>query len=253
MWDPVTYLTFAGHRERPFHDLVSRVGASRPRHVVDLGCGAGNLTPALARRWPDAQVSALDGSAEMVAAAREAGVDARLADVRDWTPGPDTDVVVCNAVLQWVPTHLELLPGWLAAMPGDSWFAFQVPGNFREPSHTLSRALTESERWRARLGGTFRPEDTVPAPEVYAGILAAAGFEADVWETTYLHELHGEDPVLDWISGTALRPVRAALTEPEWRSFRAELAPSLRAAYPPHADGITWFPMRRVFAVGHRA
>lgn len=252
MWDPATYLAFADHRERPFHELLARIGAASPRQVTDLGCGPGTLTPILSRRWPEARIAALDSSAEMVRAARAAGVEAELRDVHDWLPGPDTDVVVCNAVLQWVPDHLELLPVWLDHLPSGAWFAFQVPGNFREPSHTIPRALAESPEWRADLAGTFRPEDAVPVPEVYAATLTAAGLTADVWETTYLHELHGPDPVLGWISGTALRPVRAALSEPRWRQFATELAPQLRAAYPPHSEDVTWFPMRRIFAVGKK-
>src|SRR5688500_18218232 len=112
MWDPGQYLAFADHRSRPFHELVARVGATSPRRVVDLGCGPGNLTESLAARWPSAVVEALDSSPEMVAEARARGVDARVGDVASWEPAPDTDVVVTNAVLQWVPGHEDLLRGW---------------------------------------------------------------------------------------------------------------------------------------------
>jgi Trans-aconitate methyltransferase len=52
MWDPGQYQRFAGERGRPFFDLLTRVRASDPGYVVDLGCGPGNLTAALAERWP---------------------------------------------------------------------------------------------------------------------------------------------------------------------------------------------------------
>ena len=84
MWDPDVYLAFADHRARPFYDLLSRVGAANPRRVVDLGCGAGNLTGQLARRWPDAVVEGLDSSPEMVAAARGRGVHASVGDLSTW-------------------------------------------------------------------------------------------------------------------------------------------------------------------------
>jgi trans-aconitate 2-methyltransferase len=242
VWDPALYLDFDDHRSRPFHDLVARIGATAPRRVVDLGCGPGHLTGVLAARWPDAVVSALDSSAEMVAAARERGIDAQRADVRDWTPPRDADVVVTNAVLQWVPGHVDLLPGWLAAMPSKAWFALQVPGNFGAPSHALVRELAAG---RVELRG----EAAVPEPAVYAEVLAGAGADVDVWETTYLHPLSGADPVLHWIGATALRPVRDALPPAEYDAFRAELAPLLRAAYPTRSDGTTWFPFRRIFAV----
>ncbi|MCP2165213.1 trans-aconitate 2-methyltransferase [Goodfellowiella coeruleoviolacea] len=254
MWDPDKYLTFADHRSRPFHELVARVAAEAPRRVVDLGCGPGNLTEHLARRWPAARLEALDSSPEMVAAARERGLTADLADVREWTPEPDTEVVVSNAVLQWVPGHQELLRRWVAALPEGAWLAFQVPGNFGAPSHAISRELAGLPRWRAALGETvLRGADTVLDPTGYAALLADAGCAVDAWETTYLQRLTGPDAVLEWISGTALRPVRAALGDADWAEFRAELAGRLRQAYPVRADGTTWFPFRRVFVVARTA
>jgi trans-aconitate 2-methyltransferase len=250
-WDPDLYLDFDDHRSRPFHDLLARVGAREPRHVVDAGCGPGHLTAVLALRWPGARVSAFDSSPEMVAAARARGVDAEQIDIAGWTPPPDADVVVINAVLQWVPGHAALLQGWLAALPPGAWFALQVPGNHAAPSHALVRELVAEPHWRGSVA--LREENAVPEPAVYAELLAGAGAAVDVWETTYHQRLTGPDPVLEWISGTALRPVRDALPEPDYARFRAELAPRLRAAYPAAVDGSTWFPFRRIFAVARTA
>ena len=246
-WDPAAYLAFDDHRARPFHDLLARVSVWQPRRVVDLGCGPGNLTTLLAARWPDAAVEALDSSAEMVAAARARGIDARRGDVADWTPAPDTDVVVTNAVLHWVPTHRELLTRWLAALPSGAELAVQVPGNLAAPSHAEVAALLDEPRW----AGAVPPADVgVGTPTEYAALLAAAGGAAvDVWETTYLHRLTGPDPVLEWIGSTTLRPVRDALGDDDYAEFRAALAPRLRAAYPAQLDGSTWFPFRRIFVV----
>ncbi|WP_028925229.1 trans-aconitate 2-methyltransferase [Pseudonocardia acaciae] len=246
-WDPAAYLTFDDDRSRPFHDLLARVGATEPRRVVDLGCGPGHLTGLLAARWPDAEVDALDSSAEMVADARARGVPARQADVRDWSPGPSDDVVVCNAVLQWIPEHPELVVRWVAAMPEGGWFAMQVPGNFASPSHVLIRELLDEPPWRGRV--QVRDEHAVAGTMEYADAVAGTGALVDAWETTYLHRLTGPDPVLTWITGTALRPVRKALDDTEWERFRAELAPRLARAYPLRADGSTWFPFRRIFLV----
>ncbi|SDY77195.1 trans-aconitate 2-methyltransferase [Saccharopolyspora shandongensis] len=251
MWDPQKYLSFSDHRNRPAHDLMARVGASRARRVVDLGCGAGNLTSLLTDRWPEAAVEATDASPEMVAAAQGRGVAARQEDVRDWKPLPDTDVVLCNAVLQWVPEHVELLQRWLPQLPAGAWFAFQVPGNFESPSHVTIRELVAEPRWRDRVGGVLRPDAVLP-PTGYADVLTDLDVEVDAWETTYVHALTGADPVLEWVTGTALRPVRTALDDAEWTEFRAELAPRLAAAYPRRADGTTWFPFRRIFVVAHR-
>jgi trans-aconitate 2-methyltransferase len=251
-WDPQQYGQFADERARPFVDLLGRVGATSPRRVVDLGCGSGQLTALLAERWPDATVEGIDSSAEMVAAApANPRVTLRVGDIAAWPPPPDADVIVSNAALHWVPTHRELLARWAAALPPGGWLAVQVPGNFDSFSHTLLRSLAESRRWATSLTGIVARQDAVGTPEQYAGLLLAAGLDADVWETTYVHVLPGPDPVLEWLRGSALRPVMTALPEATYALFEQEFAAQLRTAYPATARG-TLFPFRRIFAVGHR-
>ncbi|MDZ4265582.1 MAG: trans-aconitate 2-methyltransferase [Mycobacterium sp.] len=250
MWNPDVYLTFADHRGRPFFDLLSRVGADTARRVVDLGCGPGNLTETLTGRWPGAVIEAWDSSPEMVDAARRRGVAAQVGEVRDWAPQPDVDVVVSNATLQWIPEHPQLVMRWAGQLAPGSWIAFQVPGNFDAPSHRAVRDLARTPQWSEALRDfTFRASDVVRTAADYAGLLTDAGCSVDAWETTYVHELTGESPVLEWITGTALRPVRSALDDAQWQRFRDELIPMLHAAYPRRADGTTFFPFRRVFVV----
>lgn len=250
MWNPDVYLAFADHRGRPFFDLLSRVGAVEPRRVVDLGCGPGNLTETLTSRWPGAVIEAWDSSPEMVEAARARGVEAALGDVRQWTPAPDTDVVVSNAALQWVPEHPDLVVGWAQELAAGSWIAFQVPNNFDAPSHQAIRDLARQPRWSELLRDfPFREADVVKSAAGYADLLTDAGCRVDAWETTYVHELTGDNPVLGWITGTALSPVRSSLDDDAWGRFCAELIPMHDAAYPKRADGITFFPFRRIFVV----
>jgi trans-aconitate 2-methyltransferase len=250
MWNPDVYLAFADHRGRPFYDLLSRVGAESPRRVVDLGCGPGNLTVTLAERWPAAAIEAVDSSQAMVDAARARGLDANLAELEAWTPRPDTDVVLSNAALQWVPRHRELLVRWAGELPTGAWIAVQVPGNFDAPSHAAVRELASSPKWIDALRDIpFRVGKVVDSAAEYAGLLSDAGCVVDTWETTYVHELTGEHPVLDWITGTALTPVKDALSEEDWQRFRAELIPILDARYPARPDGRTFFPFRRIFVV----
>jgi trans-aconitate 2-methyltransferase len=249
MWNPDVYLTYADHRGRPFFDLMSRVAAETPRRVVDLGCGPGNLTVSLAQRWPDATIEAWDSSPEMVEAARERGVDAHVGDVQTWAPAPDSDVVLTNAVLQWVPGHADLLVRWAGQLSSGSWIAMQVPGNFDAPSHEAVRRLARHDRWSEPLRDFPFREGQVDGPTGYAALLTDAGCRVDAWETTYIHELTGEDPVLQWITGTALTPVKSRLDESQWQQFREELIPMLDEAYPMRPDGTTFFPFRRIFVV----
>jgi trans-aconitate 2-methyltransferase len=253
MWDPGQYRRFADERARPFFDLVARIGTDAPRSVVDLGCGPGDLTVDLARRWPGAAILGIDSSAEMIAAARRGerrpGVSFTVADLRDWQPDAAVDVLLCNAVLQWVPGHLGLLPRWVSWLSGGGWLAFQLPGNFDQPPHAVLREMAASPRWRPLIG---EAELTRQAGDLtgYLDVLAGAGCQVDAWETTYLHILHGEDPVVEWVKGTALRPVLAVLDDAETAEFLAEYRDRMRRAYPPRSFG-TVLPFRRVFVVAH--
>lgn len=251
-WDPAQYSRFAAERDRPFFELTSRIGATAPRHVVDIGCGQGHLTATLAQRWPHAIVEGFDSSPEMIADAADVpGVTFSVADAADWQPTGDVDVIVSNAALQWVPRHQELMAHWASVLPSGGWLAVQVPGNFDSPSHALMRRVAGDDRWAAKLQDVLRHTDAVGTPAAYAKVLLDAGLDADAWETTYIHVLHGDDPVLEWIRGTGLRPILAALSPSDAEEYSTTLAAELRKAYPPGAHG-TLFGFRRVFAVGHR-
>ncbi|SOD72066.1 trans-aconitate 2-methyltransferase [Jatrophihabitans sp. GAS493] len=252
-WNPQQYLEFADERGRPFLDLLGRVRAQKPRRVVDVGCGPGNLTALLAARWPDAIIEGIDSSPQMVAQASAVpGVDARLGDATEFQPPTDCDVLISNATLQWVPDHPAVIARWAEALPTGGWLAFQVPDNFGAPSHQLMRSRAKSPRWRDQLGGVLRHHDTVARPGEYGALLRRAGLRTDVWQTTYLHLLEGADPVLKWVRGTGLRPVLQALSASDAAEFEQEYAAELRAAYPSDSDGRTTFPFTRTFCVGYK-
>ena len=250
-WDPAQYARFADHRSRPFFELVGRVDAEHPARVDDLGCGSGELTVSLAARWPGAEVLGIDSSPEMIARAPTGeGVEFELGEAAEFD-ATDTDVLVSNAMLQWVPDHLALLVRWAAQLPAGAWLAFQVPSNFGAPSHRLMRELAESPAWREQLGGVLRHGDAVATPAGYLHQLAGAGLEVDAWQTTYEQVLSGEDPVLEWVRGTGLRPVLAALDSDSAQRFCAEYAAALREAYPPQPYG-TVFGFARTFVVARK-
>lgn len=248
-WDPDRYLRFADERGRPFVELLARVGAENPGTVADLGCGAGNLTALLARRWPGARVVGIDSSEEMVRAApRDPRVEFRVGDIREWpgTLSDPVDVLVSNAALQWVPGHLDLLPGLVGAVAPGGWLGFQVPGNFDSPSHTIRRELAAEPAYAEHTADVATPAAHDAA--TYLHTLCDLGCEVDAWETTYLHVLTGADPVFTWVSGTGARPTLQALPDPLRAEFEAEFKRRLREAYP-ERDGAVVLPFRRVFVV----
>jgi trans-aconitate 2-methyltransferase len=262
-WNPKQYEKFSNHRHRPFADLTSRVGASSPEVVVDLGCGSGGLTLELASRWPRARIIGLDSSAPMLDQARGHDSLGRVewvhSDVESWHPSQvdaPVDVITTNSLLQWVPSHRQLLPGWIAALAPGGWFAMQVPGNFNAPSHTLLREVATQSPRAAELLPRLGRGEAVSEAAVFLFLLAGLGCDVDAWETTYQHVLDPggdqDEPVLEWTKGTALLPVFEVLRdEGERADFVAAYGVALLRAYPRQPFG-TVFAFRRIFAVAHK-
>ena len=248
-WDPKTYLSFANERTRPAAELLARIYCEHPKRVADLGCGPGNSTALLVARWPEASVEGVDPSAEMLAEARKSNSRAQwtMADVATWTPNAPCDVVFSNAAFQWLENHASLLPRLLSNVAPGGSVAFQVPRNFDAPSHALMRKVAADGPWAPRMKSVR--QIGVLSPEVYFDLLAPHATALDIWETTYLHVLEGEDPVYRWVSSTGLRPFAEALAGEERDAFLETYRARLREAYPRRTDGKTLFPFRRLFVV----
>ena len=252
-WDPAQYLKFSGERLRPALDLLARVPASAPRAVVDLGCGAGNLMPLLRQRWPQARLTGVDGSPQMLAKARadHPGIEFIQADVGAWRPAQPADVLYSNATLHWLGQHDSLFPDLLEAVAPGGWLAVQMPRNFGAPSHTAVRHTIENGPWRARLEPHLRL-NPVAEPQFYWRLLHDKAASLEIWEIEYLQVLRGDNPVAEFTKGSWLKPFLDRLEEPERGAFEADYRARVLAAYPPEADGRTLFPFRRLFIVAQK-
>jgi trans-aconitate 2-methyltransferase len=249
-WDPVRYLSFADERGRAFVELLTRIGAEAPAVVVDLGSGPGTFTTLLAERWPQAHVIGVDSSPTMVdfAANETPSIDYVLADIHNWQPSEPVDVLISNATLHWVPGHLtSLIPRLARAVVPGGWFAFQVPGNFDEPSHTIRQELESLPEFRQHLGYSSAKGNAHDA-RTYLRALTELGCTVDAWESTYLHVLHGPDPVFEWVASTSARPTLDALPPDTRARFEELFKGQLAMAYPAE-DGTVVLPFRRVFVV----
>lgn len=256
-WQPDQYARFAGPRERPALDLFARIdqaGLADPREVVDLGCGTGALARRLAARFPEARVTGVDHSSEMIERARAqgGGVQYVLGDLAAYEPDRPADVLVSNAALHWVPDHETLLPRLLGRLAPGGLLAVQVPLSHGQPSHVLMReVLAQGGPGGAPLGTealrTALARPWVLSPARVHALLAEHAAEVELWTTEYLHVLTGPEPVYEWVRGTGLRPILAGLEPDELDGFLAEYRRRLLEAYPTDARGHTLFPFRRLF------
>ncbi len=254
MWNPNQYQKFAGERDRPFFDLLAQVEKPEAQHVADLGCGTGHLTAKLLEKFPNASIVGVDSSAQMLkksATLKNSRLEFVLADLSAWQPEKPLDVIVSNAALQWLEDHETLIPNLANLLEPNGVLAVQMPINFEQPSHMILRDLTSSETWKPHLRAFLSKLRVPKSATWYIQTLSSLGFKVDAWETTYHHVLQGENAVLEWVKGTALRPVLNAL-EPELHThFLEELGGRYLEAYPKQAFG-TLFAFNRLFFVARK-
>lgn len=248
-WDPGQYEKFADERLRPGLDLMARIPLTAAARIVDLGCGTGELTKRLADRYPGAHVVGLDSSADMLAKAGViGGIDWLQADITEWRPPEPFDVIYTNATLQWLPDHATLFPRLISYLRSDGVFACQMPYNYEEPSHRAMRDLAGSPHWASKLT-MARPIGALPRPDTYVDWLSPFAARIDIWETRYWQVLTGDNPVVEWVKGTALRPFLDVLAPTDRTAFLAEYGAMMRERYPRRADGTTLYPFPRLFMV----
>lgn len=252
-WSARQYSLFEQQRTRPVRDLVAAIPRVSAQTVVDLGCGPGNSTEVLAERFPQATVTGLDSSTDMLGEARQRleAVEFIQADIGDWKPAQTYDVILANASLQWVPDHAQLYPRLVSLLNPAGVLAVQTPDNLDEPAHRLAREIAASPQWVDRIGDVRHP-DRHPAP-YYFELLRPHCAEVDVWRTTYHHPLAGgHAAVVEWFKGSALRPYLQKLDQAAQQAFLDTYLHAISQAYPLLADGTVLLPFPRLFIVATR-
>ncbi len=259
-WDPGQYLRYGGHRLRPAIELFQRIDMDAPKTCYDIGCGAGEIAIAMTERWPSAEIIGLDASAEMLAKGRSATGGEKVqwveADIVGWTPNKPVDVIYSNAALHWIDGHEQLFPHLMQQLSPGGILAVQMPLSWGQMSHRLLREVLADGNGGAGYGTEELRQSVgrkwVDDGDVYFDRLRPFADHIDIWECHYLQELSGDDPVLEWVKGSALRPVLTALGEASASAFLAEYGAALREAYPKRSDGATLFPFGRLFMVARR-
>jgi trans-aconitate 2-methyltransferase len=253
-WSVAQYVKFEEERTRPVRDLVARIPLARVASAADLGCGLGNSTEVLHERYPEAHIVGLDSSPDMIDAAQKRlpGVAFEVADIRQWRASHPLDVILANAVLQWIPGHETLLPALIAQLKPHGALAVQMPDNLDEPTHSLMREIAGGGPWAAKLKDAAKARAERHGADWYFHLLRAHASHVDVWRTTYYHPLAGAHAVVEWVKGTGLRPFIDPLDESEREGFLARYEAAIAKSYPAEGDGTVLLPFPRLFFVATR-
>ena len=253
-WDPNLYLKFADQRARPAADLIAQIKLDQPGSIIDLGCGTGNSTERLHRRWPQAEITGLDSSASMLAQARQNHGDWKWiqSSVENWQPEKNYGLVFSNAALHWVPDHAELFPRLLNAVASGGALAVQMPNNFHSPAHQAMKKVGADSRWAGRLDGAAEKIHVEPI-SFYYDVLRKMAAAVNFWETEYLQIVEGPRAVLEWLRSTAMRGYLERLGDDgERKRFEDLCLREFECAYPPDDEGKVLFPYKRMFLIAYR-
>jgi len=256
VWDPNLYLKYANERTRPAADLIAQINLESPARIVDLGCGPGNSTEQLRDRWPDAAITGVDNSPEMLAQAKAKHPNWQwvLGDIETWTLEPPVDLIFSNAAFHWVAGHATLFRGMINGVAPGGALAVQMPNNFQSATHTIMQevAAKGDPRWSKTLDTAARTFSVQP-PAFYYDVLRKHASPVDIWETEYQHVMDGPKAIFDWIRGTGMRPYLDRLPDAEQRQLFEELClEGIQEAYRPNDQGKVLFPFRRMFIVAYR-
>ena len=254
-WSAKQYAIFEDERTRPVRDLVSALPDIEARAIVDLGCGPGNSTEVLAARFPDAAISGLDSSPDMIEAARRRLPRAQFAvgRIEGWTDAGPFDVILANAVLHWIPNHRTLLPELVARLVTSGVLAIQMPDNLDVPAHRLMREVAAGGPWAEILATASATRTPIESANWYYELLRPVCSRVEVWRTTYYHALAGGPAaIVEWFKGSGLRPFLDPLDAPSREAYLERYTAAVARAYPTLGDGSVLLPFPRLFMVAVR-
>lgn len=256
-WNAAQYLKFEAERTRPSRDLLAQIPLKSPKRILDLGCGPGNSTQVLAQHFPNAKVSGVDSSPDMIKKAQSTypNIDFELGDLNTYKPKEPVDVMFSNAVLHWVPykSRVAVIKRLLETLPSGGVFAFQVPDNWREQSHECMRQVASEGSWAGKMdGGEPHKAPFQSAQELYDAFKPVCS-EVDIWYTTYHHVLDDHQAIVEWFKGSGLRPFIDPLSEDDSAAFQAAYLDRLKQGYPLQYDGKVLLRFPRLFVVAVRS
>ncbi len=250
MWNAALYNKLSKERLQPSIDLVNRISGNDFRRILDVGCGTGLSSGTLYAQWPNAEITGVDLSAEMLEKARQTMETVTWLQ-RDCSKPLDDlgifDLVFSNAFLQWLRNQEEFLRNVRKLLGNSGILALQVPDFKSMPACDCINKVTAA--YGSIFHGIEKEIYTNNAIEDYYDILKRYYSSAEVWKTGYYHVMISHEAILEFIKGTALRPHLERLDDGKAGIFLQSILEELKSVYPIQEDGTILFEFKRMFFV----
>ncbi len=254
-WNAADYSKSSPAQQQWAQELLEKLRLSGSEQVLDIGCGDGRVTAAIAACVPAGSVTGIDSSAEMIRFAQEhyprsthknltfVHMDACRLELFN-----KFDVVFSNAALHWIPDHKPVLAGIARSLRPGGRILVQMGG--RGNAAQVFEALTvllENPRWAGYFDG-FSFTFGFFGPEEYRQWMADAGLEpvrADLIPKDMVYP--DREAFAAWIRTTWL-PWMARLPEREQPVFIRDFIDKYLSANPADTDGMIHIGMVRLEA-----
>lgn len=251
MWNADVYNKYGKERMQPSMDLVHRISHYQFKRILDVGCGTGMSTASIAAVWKDSEIIGVDLSEEMLQKARETMPE--IAFIRKDCSKPifelgNFDLIFSNAFLQWIPDHETFICNSFQMLNKNGIFAIQIPLFDEMPA---SQCILDAE---CVLPDSFQSNTMyrVHSAETYYDMVSKYFDDVSMWITDYYHQMDSHRSILDFLTGTALRPYLERLNEVEQNIFLKTVLQHIKEVYPCQQNGKVLFPFKRLFFVGRK-
>jgi trans-aconitate 2-methyltransferase len=235
--DGATYDRISAPLERIGREVLDRLELSGEETVLDAGCGTGRVTEALLERLPRGHVIGVDGSAEMLDAARArlgSSVELIHQDLEALDLGERrVDAVLSTATFHWLNDHARLFTRLRSALREGGQLVAQCGGTGNTAELVAAvRAVGDRETFAAQLGGWGGPWNFVDPHETAERLRDAAFGEVRTW---LVSKPPPYEDLREWLVTNALTAHTARLPhelrEPFIDAVADELGPSPTISY----------------------
>ena len=254
-WQPKQYLKYENERTQPSIDLVNRINHENPTRIIDIGCGPGNSTAILKKRWQGANIYGLDNSKNMIQKAQTDFTDIHwllMSANDDLSSLGQFDIVFTNAALQWMPEHETLIPNMYKMLNEGGVLAAQVPYVRYLPIYSSIQVLIKTEKWSEYfICPPLYPKHYTY--EHYYNIICGLTDKIEIWQTDYIHIMPDHEGIVEWYKGTGLRPFMDMIPDEKKRlDFCNDYKRLVSQKYPVEKNGNVLLPFTRIFFIAYK-